>query len=147
MSTQTNDLKAEIVEFKAGEFLFKEGDLSNFIYVLRKGQVEVYLQSMKSKRIPLSIVNSGEFIGELSALSGKPRSATAMALTEVQAVQISRQNVDAVLKSLPFWVSGLVNCLVERIYDTNEIIRRNQTIDDNLLQHFIAAEAKIKPRV
>lgn len=140
---QQQDKSGEVVEFKAGDIIFREGDPSGCLYVLRSGQVQVHIDANK-KRIPLAIVNSGQFIGELSCVLAQGRTATATALTDVQAVRIKKEFLDSYLKSSPFWLSGLVKCLAERIQDTNEILRRNKTIDDQLRNKVSAAESKIK---
>ncbi len=134
--------QTDVVEFKAGEVVFREQDLSSCLYVLREGQVQVYLETGE-KKIPLAIVNSGQFLGELSCVLGKGRTATAVALTDVKTVRIKKEYLENHLKNSPFWLSGLVACLAERIENMNDILRRNKIIDDQLKTKMAAAESNI----
>ncbi len=139
----SNDSKNEVVEFKAGDTIFREGDPSNYMLVIRTGQIEVFLSGRDKQKIPLSIINSGEFLGELSILSGKGRTATAVALTDVSAIKITKQTFESFSKTLPFWMSGLMSCLTTRIQRINELIRRNGLVDDTLMTQIEAAESKL----
>jgi CRP-like cAMP-binding protein len=131
-------------EYKAGEFIFKEGDPSNCMYIIKSGQVEVYKMSSDSKRIPLTIINSGEFLGEMSLLTGKMHSAAAMALTDVVTVQISKAGLDAELSNCAFWLVALMKGLVNRLHTTNDIMRRNNFVDSSMMTAMEAAEQKVK---
>jgi len=137
----TNDTKKD---FKAGEFIFKEGDPSMSMYIIKSGQVEVYKTAADSKRIPLTIINSGEFLGEMSLLTGKMHSAAAMALTDVVAVQISKAALEAELGNCAFWLVALMKGLVNRLHANNDIMRKNNFVDSTMMTAMEAAEQKVK---
>jgi len=141
------ETKVEVVEFKAGDFIFKETEPSSCLYVLREGQVEVHKAGSGGQRIPLAIVSSGQFLGELSLISRKAHTATAMALTPVTAVKITKEVIEAQMKSMPYWLSGLMRCLVDRLHVSNEVLKRNNLIDNSLMKKMTAAEAKVATEV
>ena len=64
--------------FKDKEALFHEGSTGNTFHIIISGSVSV---SKKNKHV--DIVKEGECIGEMGALSGEPRSATAAAIDKI----------------------------------------------------------------
>lgn len=134
--------KAEVIEFKAGEALFRERDPSGCMFIIKEGQVQVYITNV-DQRIPLAIVNSGQFLGELSCVLGGGRTATAVALTNVKAIKIKKEFMEETLSGSPAWMSGLIKCLAERIHDTNDILRRNRIVDEQLKTKMAAAESRV----
>jgi hypothetical protein len=70
--------------FKAGEILFSEGDPSDHVLRIASGTVQVR-RALDGESILLGTVGAGEFLGEMGVLEDEPRSATASAVTEVEA--------------------------------------------------------------
>lgn len=62
---------------QAGELLFREGDEGDDMFVIRSGSIRVYLEAAGTEKT-LAILGPGDFVGEMSLLNGKPRSANAM---------------------------------------------------------------------
>jgi CRP-like cAMP-binding protein len=118
--------------FKAGELLFREHDVGQFFYVIQQGQVEVFKQRGQTK-VPLAILKPGQCVGEFAALDGKRRSATAMALSEVVALRVNADTLDAQIRRNPAWFRTITFSLVERLRQTNEILRRNCIVDEELV--------------
>jgi len=118
--------------FKPGDILFRENDQGPFFYIIQKGQVEVLKLRGKTK-VPLAILQPGQCVGEFAALDGKRRSATAIALTEVVAVRIGSDTLDAQIRRNPAWFRTITFSLVERLRQTNEILRRNCIVDEQLM--------------
>jgi len=79
---------AESKQFVANQYLFVEGDLSSSMYVLTEGRVAIF-RDWEGKRFQLRELGRGECVGEMSLLACSPRSASVMALENVQAIEIS----------------------------------------------------------
>ena len=62
---------------EAGEKLFSAGDPGEEMYVIRSGSVRVYVEAAGTEKT-LAILGPGEFVGEMSVLSSKPRTAAAV---------------------------------------------------------------------
>lgn len=60
-----------------GEILFREGDEGNEMFVIRSGAIRVYVEAGGVEKT-LAILGPGEFVGEMSLLNGRPRSANAV---------------------------------------------------------------------
>lgn len=122
------------VTFKSGELLFSESEPGYHFFIVQKGQVEVFRTGENNKKIPLGIIEEGEAVGEFARFNRKPRSATARALTDVEAVKISEQTYDKLVGDLPEWALAMIEHLIQRLNQTNEILRRNGIVDEKLLQ-------------
>jgi len=131
MSEAQKDESGGIVRFKAGETIFRENDLGDFFYVIREGQVEIF-KSRGGTKIPLAILRSGACLGELSAMDGKRRSASAVALTDVEVVKVSAKAIETQFEKNPAWFKAITFSLVERLRQTNEVLRRNGIVDETL---------------
>lgn len=63
-----------------GELLFVEGDRSSSVYACISGRIRIFLTTPSGRELLLGIKQSGDEFGELSAIDGRPRSATARAI-------------------------------------------------------------------
>ncbi len=124
--------KCQVKKYPAGEFLFKEKSPSGTIYIIKTGKVHVYKMGKNQTEIPLAIIGPGEFLGEVSVISDKPHSASAITLTDVECVEISKEAMEEQFKSAPSWLLALTRGLVHRLIRTNDLLRKNGYVDDSL---------------
>ncbi len=73
------------VQFRRGQALFTEGDLAERVFIIERGWVMISSIAPSGREIVLGIRGPGDVIGDLSALDGAPRSASALAVGEVEA--------------------------------------------------------------
>ena len=90
---------AKIITHEAGTLFFREGSKAESCYVIVRGRVRILKKSRKGDNIPLAVVKTGEFLGEMAMLSGARRSASAIALTRVEAIVIDHAEFVALLKA------------------------------------------------
>jgi signal transduction histidine kinase len=75
------------VALDEGEVLLAEGDQASALYVVLEGELEV-TKSFDGTDVLLAVCGRGELLGELSMVHGRPRSATARALTPARLLRI-----------------------------------------------------------
>ncbi|MGZ4817693.1 MAG: SLC26A/SulP transporter family protein [Terriglobales bacterium] len=80
--------------FRAGERIFAHGDRSDELYFIRQGSVRILLPLDGRTGHHLATFGRGDFFGELSFLDQAPRSADAVALTDVELYVLSRARFD-----------------------------------------------------
>jgi CRP/FNR family transcriptional regulator, cyclic AMP receptor protein len=90
-----------IRQFPTGEFMLSQGDLSDFVIVIRDGYVKITAVTEDGAESLLAIRTAGDVIGELAAMDGLPRSATARAADAVVAQVISKRDLDRCLREQP----------------------------------------------
>ncbi len=74
------DLRDELQfsEMEAGEIVFREAEPGDSLYLIGRGSVRIYKESLGGQQETLSVIQAGNFFGEMSLLDGQPRSATAV---------------------------------------------------------------------
>lgn len=77
------------VRFRRGQALFTEGDIAERVFIIERGWVMISSVAPGGREIVLGIRGPGDVIGDLSALDGSPRSATAIAVGDVEATVAS----------------------------------------------------------
>lgn len=129
------------LRFKCGEYLFQEKMACSALFIVKSGHIQVFRWNRdRDQKVILGIVGPGEYLGELSLLSGQPHSSNAMALDDVAVLSIKKEAIEAQLKTSPSWLVALVKGLVSRLQRSNEILRRNNLIDENLAKTAQAIE-------
>jgi diguanylate cyclase (GGDEF)-like protein len=85
----------QIVAFKAGDFLMRQGDPGDSIFIISSGRVEILAGDPDRADDPgasvvISSLASGDTVGELALLDGKPRSASCVALGPTRCLKLDR---------------------------------------------------------
>ena len=75
--------------FATGEVIFEEGDLGDSLFVIVRGQVEVARRLPEGGLHPLAVLSPPEFFGEMGLIDKDFRSATVLARTDVDLLQLS----------------------------------------------------------
>lgn len=110
--------------YRKGQLLFVENDPGETLIVLRRGAVMVFRTAPTGERAVLHVIRPPDTLGEVSLLDGAPRSASAEAIEDCQALALSRSAfielvhanpriLDAVMRSL----GGLIRRLTEQNAD------------------------------
>jgi rhodanese-related sulfurtransferase len=98
-SLTAGDLKRRAVP--SGEFLFREGDeADDEAYVVHSGQVEIRKRFELGERV-VRVLSEGEMIGEMALLRKAPRSASAVAVTDVNLIVIKAEQLDWLIRNRP----------------------------------------------
>ena len=79
--------------FGRGETIFREGDAGDTLYVIAEGGVKVWVSSGDGSEMVLATLRSPDAFGELSAVDGEGRSASATALEPTVLVSLDRDDV------------------------------------------------------
>lgn len=78
--------EGRVVQIRHGQALFVEGDRAERVFLLQRGWVIVSCVGAGGREVVLGVSGPGDVIGELSAFDQQPRSATAVAADDVEAV-------------------------------------------------------------
>lgn len=87
--------KSQLLRLKDGAIVVEEGQVSDHLYFIKHGEVEVYRDE---RGIPVFInkLREGDFFGEMAALHGTPRTANVRAMGEVELFCIAKGELEAV---------------------------------------------------
>jgi CRP-like cAMP-binding protein/thioredoxin reductase/Pyruvate/2-oxoacid:ferredoxin oxidoreductase delta subunit len=97
-----NDLASHAVikQYAAGEELFHEGDEADGLYLIRRGSVTVS-RMMTGREVVLFYVAAGNYVGEMSLISGEPRYATVRAAIATEAILIDVARMQGIIARNP----------------------------------------------
>ncbi len=101
--------KGETLSLKAGEMLFEEGSYGQKMYVILAGRVEIF---KKDKTVAFR--GPMEFLGEISLVEPKPRSAGIRAITETVLFEIDKDMFDLYLAPNPEILMEFLKILSDR---------------------------------
>jgi zinc transporter ZupT len=90
-------------QLKAGEILFRTGDAGDALYIVGRGKVEVLTEHGSDNAACSSIAALGEghAFGEMSLLSGEPRTATIRAVEDTTLLRIAKQDFEQLVAADP----------------------------------------------
>ena len=136
-----------IRSFKAGEWVFHEGDIGDCAYLVEAGEVQIVLER-GSELIPLVCYGEGSLFGEMSIIGDQPRSASAFAQSDCKLRKISREQINRRLDQadpiLKVCMSVLIGHLKKSLakYDEKENTEPELSLDEKLR---LAADRAVKP--
>ncbi len=100
--------------FKADTTIFREGDAGEAMFIIKEGSVKIIRDDDEGPVI-IAKLHAGEVFGEMAVVDGGPRSATAVAVTDVVCIQISKAIFQSKIKEIPRWMQSLYALLVDRL--------------------------------
>jgi CRP/FNR family transcriptional regulator, cyclic AMP receptor protein len=110
------------VAFKAGETIISQGNEGDTAFFIIAGSVEVIIgQGAEAKSV--GALNEGEIFGEMSLIEPGPRSATVMALTDVECLATSYEEFIAAIEDHPERAVAFMKTLVRRLRQMNQLMQ------------------------
>ena len=105
--------------FPVGAALFNEREPGDAVFVLMSGRVKLSCVTEAGREALLGIREPGDLIGEMSAIDGAPRSATAVALEPVEVLTVSRDAFGGFLDRTPGVALVLLRMIAPRLRDAD----------------------------
>lgn len=114
--------------YKTGEEVIAENDASNAMYLIRSGHVKVIMTNPKipHQYLDLGEIHEGSFFGEVSLLTGKPRTASVIAACPLELMELSQADFERIIERFPD-VKRVVTCFQKkRVQDTIRTMMERQ---------------------
>jgi CRP-like cAMP-binding protein len=108
--------------FRRGSALFHAGQAGDRVFMITSGEVKLTRVTEGGKEVVLGVRGAGELLGELSAIDGRPRSASAHALTEVETQVVSQRDFRAAVTGNPDAARAVMEILAARLRESDETI-------------------------
>ncbi|OGQ01016.1 MAG: hypothetical protein A2Z40_03940 [Deltaproteobacteria bacterium RBG_19FT_COMBO_60_16] len=116
-------------QYPGGQVLFHMDDEGNSLHLIERGRVKVTIPSDSGEELILAILGAGDFLGELSLLDGKPRSATVQALEKTETLCLHRKDLLALMRNRFDLVEKILEVLARRIRDTDMLLAERNFLD------------------
>lgn len=104
----------EAVRIAAGEWLFRQGDPGESMFLVRSGRLEVVMEEPPPSRV-VDVLGPGTALGELALLVAGRRTASLRALRDSELFEVRRDRFDALLDSDPAFGAGLSRALATQL--------------------------------
>jgi CRP-like cAMP-binding protein len=116
-------LKDSQIAFSAGERIFSQGELGTEMFIIQEGQVEI-VKHIGAESHLLSRLEKGDFFGEMAVLEAMPRTADAIAATEVRVVAINGTRFDEMLRKNPEVAVRIIRKYSKRLREANTLLEK-----------------------
>lgn len=103
-----------------GEALFKQGDCSQMLYVIRQGKFKLVWTNKEGKEIILQISGKGEFLGVNSLCENSRHLTTATAIEDARVCVLSRDKLEQAVQDYPHIALEIICSLGNRINDVSQ---------------------------
>lgn len=111
-----------IVELARAERLFEEGASGNQLYVVLDGKIKLTRAAADGRENLLSVVGPGEMFGELSLFDPRPRTASAIAVTDSRLGALAHDDLRNWLTGRPDVALHLLQALAQRLRRANDVM-------------------------
>ena len=101
-------------KFAENELIFTQGDAGDGLYVIVQGRVRIATSDSFGRERVLAFYGPGEFFGDMAVLTGAPRSATAVASTDLRLLHLRKDDFDMLVGASLGVMRGMLRVMVER---------------------------------
>ena len=101
--------------YRRGEVVFHQGDPGDTLHIVRRGYLKVVVPSEAGGEGVLAVVGPGALFGEITLLDGAPRSATVVALEDVETATLGRAAFRDLLRRSPDVAESLLAAMAGTI--------------------------------
>src|SRR2546423_2771920 len=116
-------VKDSTASYSAGEVIFHQGDLGTDMFIIQEGEVHI-IKNINGASHVLSKLEKGDFFGEMSVLESLPRTADAIAITDVRVVVINGARFDEMLRKNPEVAVRIIRKYSKRLREANSLLER-----------------------
>ncbi len=121
LSSLTKPALAEIAklgrfrDFAPGERIIARGDPGDAMYIIASGDVRVPILDARGREKMIAKLSRGQFFGEMSLLTGDPRTADVFAEGPVSALVIEKEGFHKITRETPSLARFLTQILADRL--------------------------------
>jgi cAMP-dependent protein kinase regulator len=90
-----------LVEFKAGDLVVCEGEPGDSLFLVTTGTVKAWIRNREGRYVLVRRLGEGDFFGEISVLTGSPRTATVVAASPCEMLELDRTTLDGITAAHP----------------------------------------------
>lgn len=107
--------------FPRGSVIIKEGEISNEAYIVSKGMVKIVKQRRDGQTLTLAEMGPGQLFGEMCLFGSVERTASIIAITDVELNVIDKEHFQEVFRNTPLEAKLIIVLLARRLQKTSEL--------------------------
>jgi CRP-like cAMP-binding protein len=133
---------AQIVNCRANQLLIEQGNTADSMYILIEGELEVTIPNDQSEQIVVAKIWPGECVGEMSLLTGEPRSANVRAKVNSTLLEITKSDIAPIFETHPELIEE-ISALLEGRKAANQMLLNKPMEPDEVERDIKALARKI----
>jgi len=106
---------------KKGDYIFKEGDPADSLYLIHRGRVQIS-KDIGDADEKILVLGEGQFIGEMAIINAMPRSANAIAVEDCELIRMDRNYFENSVYTNRQFAMNVIQFLSDRLRITTEAI-------------------------
>jgi CRP/FNR family cyclic AMP-dependent transcriptional regulator len=118
--------ETDTLQLAPGDFLFREGDTGEEMYLLLEGEIEIFLGDFV-----IETAEPGMLIGETALIDDSPRTANAVAKTACRLAEIDRRQFHFLIQQHPHFATHVMKTLADRLRHMNAVTAAREEISTN----------------
>lgn len=118
------DLTSQI--FAKGELVCRQGDAGSTFFIIKSGLIGVVVRGDGGVETEVARLQPGGYFGEMSLLTGEPRSSTCKALEDCEVLCLDRESFSVLLRENPAVAQAMSEIIAARSADTQEKLSKER---------------------
>ena len=116
--------------FEAGDVIVTERQPGQSLFILTSGRVKVFVRNPAGRNYLVAQIGEGDFFGEIASLSGRPRTATVVAASATDLLELDKPTLDGIARTHPRVKDVLETAYIERASSPEAAAIRAVTVKD-----------------
>jgi len=134
--SQIEDLaeNSSLLVFSSGETLVRQGDSGDSLFIITGGEVEISVAGVSGGSTHIANLRTGDYFGEMSLLTGEPRTASVTATCETEVIMVEKRGMKELLENEASILEPLSAMLDKRLQDLSGRVVDQKTKDEKTRQ-------------
>jgi len=122
---------SQVVTCRAGQMLIEKGHSADSMYFLVEGGLEVSIHDDQGKEVVVATIWPGDCVGEMSLLTGAPRSANVRAMTNSILLEITKADIAPIFEENPELIYEISSLLEARQAENMALLNKSETSEES----------------
>jgi CRP/FNR family transcriptional regulator, cyclic AMP receptor protein len=131
MVTEDDIIKQYGKKYEPGDYIFKEGDVGEVMFIIQKGKVNITKRTDEGEKILVTLA-AGDFFGEMAIIDKAPRSASAIAAEETVCIVLDEVLFEQQMQRNAKIVKKILKNMSARLRAMNDQLQNLTTKDFNM---------------
>ena len=128
----------DLIRLDENQTLFRAGEPGESLFIVRSGEIELFIKDTAGQKIVLDTARAGDFFGELALLDAAPRSATATALMSSELIELDRDDLLLLFQKKPESALSMLAAMGRMTRKADELLQKrvsrnvNEEVEEKL---------------
>ena len=132
----------DLIKLQDNQTLFQAGEPGESLFLVRDGEVELFIKDTTGQKIILDIPRRGDFFGEIALLDSGPRTASALALAPTELIALDRDDLMLLFQRKPEAALHMLAAMGRMTRKADELLRTrvSRNVNEEVEEHLTPLE-------